>query len=194
MVSGVDLVKIQVYDGGNLAGADPVQVAVNDGGFSPATENTNYDCGTGCSVWEYSLDTTGLANDSHRITVQVSDDQSPANVARVSQVVRKAIAHEPLRAVRGVTKVAFTPPRTWLTRRNAPAELAKVYSQKFAQRDRQELAERAEHVAGMKASTCNWCMVQWPTAKRVHRDLLQAWGQWTAPAWRLWAARSTARA
>jgi hypothetical protein len=88
VVSGTDLVMVQVYDGGGLASSSPVQLAVNDGSFSAATENTNYDCGNGCSVWEYTLNTSGLADDSHRITVQVSDNKSPANVARVSQAFR----------------------------------------------------------------------------------------------------------
>jgi hypothetical protein len=86
VVGGIDRVKIQVYDAGGLAATDPVQWSVDGGALSPATVNANYSCGADCSVYELDLDTTGLVNGDHYLTVQGTD--AGGNMARVSQGVR----------------------------------------------------------------------------------------------------------
>lgn len=81
-VGGVDLLKIQVYDDTGLAS---VQVSVDGNPYGAAATNANYACGTGCAVYEYTLDTTVLTNEGHYFTVRATDTGVPANVTLVSQ-------------------------------------------------------------------------------------------------------------
>jgi len=96
VVSGVDRAKVLIYDTGGVSqvrwaiDGDPLTACAG-----PAcTENTNYQgtnfCGADCTVYEIELDTTGLANDRHRLTVEVTDASVEANVARVSQAFRSS--------------------------------------------------------------------------------------------------------
>ncbi len=84
-VGGVDLVKMQVYDDTGLAS---VQVSVDGNPYAAAAVNPNYTCGAGCSVYEYTLDTTALTNEGHYFTVRATDTAAPtANVTLVSQPI-----------------------------------------------------------------------------------------------------------
>ncbi|HHQ48876.1 MAG TPA: hypothetical protein ENK19_08355, partial [Acidobacteria bacterium] len=80
VIGGTDRFKVQVWDEGGLA-ANPVSWYV-DGGTSSTTavNNTNYDCGTDCTVWEFDVDVTGLARGWHEVTAEVTD--AAGNVAR----------------------------------------------------------------------------------------------------------------
>lgn len=87
VVSGTDRFKVQVFDEGGLAATDPVAWAVDGGALSTAvTVNPNYDCGTGCSIYELDLDTTLLANGGHYLTVEVTD--AAGNIARMERAFR----------------------------------------------------------------------------------------------------------
>ncbi|NOZ77977.1 MAG: hypothetical protein GXP48_02110 [Acidobacteria bacterium] len=80
VVGGTERVKVQVWDEGGLA-ATPLAWYVDGGAPSTtATVNSNYDCGTNCSVWEFNVDLTALARGWHEITVEVTD--AAGNVAR----------------------------------------------------------------------------------------------------------------
>ena len=62
IVGGTDRVKIQVYEP-SLAVSDPVRWSVDsedplDLTATGVTENTNYDCGLDCRVFEFDLDRT----------------------------------------------------------------------------------------------------------------------------------------
>jgi len=84
VVGGVDRVKVQIYDGGGLAASNPVQWSVDGGALSTAvTVNTNYTCDVDCSIYEFDLDTTGLVNGPHYLTVQATD--AGGNMARLDQ-------------------------------------------------------------------------------------------------------------
>jgi hypothetical protein len=87
ILGGTDTVKVQVWDAVGLAASNPVQWSVDGGASSVAVAiNANYSCGTGCSVYELTLDTSALATGPHYITVQATDAAS--NVARASQSFR----------------------------------------------------------------------------------------------------------
>jgi hypothetical protein len=94
IIGGAEKVKVQVFeDGGDLA-ATPLRWAVDDGSLSATdvTLSSNYTCGTDCVVYEFDLDTTtvngGLTDDRHRLIVEVTDAETPANIARVEQAFR----------------------------------------------------------------------------------------------------------
>ncbi|NOZ94646.1 MAG: hypothetical protein GXP47_07915 [Acidobacteria bacterium] len=80
VIGGTDRFKVQVWDEGGLA-ANPLSWYV-DGGASSTTavNNTNYDCGANCTVWELDVDVTGLARGWHEVTAEVTDQAG--NVAR----------------------------------------------------------------------------------------------------------------
>ncbi len=80
VVGGTDRFKVQVWDEGGL-GATPLRWYVDGGTASTAAvTNTNYDCGTGCTVWEFDVDLTALARGWHEVTVEVTD--AAGNVGR----------------------------------------------------------------------------------------------------------------
>jgi len=83
-VTGIDRVKVQVWDAIGLAAANPVQWSVDGGASSSATESTTYTCGTNCKVFEFDLDTTALSDGGHFLSIQASDSKVPANVATVN--------------------------------------------------------------------------------------------------------------
>ncbi len=89
VVSGLDRAKVQVFDLGGLAGTDPVQYKVDAGGYqTDAAVNNNYATLAGCTqpeceVWEFDLDTTGLANGDHRLTLLATD--AAGNVTELSR-------------------------------------------------------------------------------------------------------------
>lgn len=86
VIGGTDKVKVQVWDSGGLAATDPVQWSVDGGALSTAvTTNTNYVCGTGCSIREFDFNTSALANGAHYLTVQATD--AAGNVAQTTQGV-----------------------------------------------------------------------------------------------------------
>jgi len=84
VVGGVDRVKVQVYDAGGLAATTPFRWSVDGGAQSTSVAvNSNYACGADCSIYELDLDTTGLTNGDHYLTVEVTD--AGGNVARRDQ-------------------------------------------------------------------------------------------------------------
>jgi hypothetical protein len=95
VLGGTDRVKVQVYDEVGLAGTDPVKWSV-DGAVVAATgvtDNANYQgdycTAPQCRVYEFDLNTTGLADGEHYLTVEVTDAATPtANVAVVRRGFR----------------------------------------------------------------------------------------------------------
>jgi len=81
VIGGSDRFKVQVWDEGGLAASSPLSWYVDGGTASTtAVTNTNYDCGTGCSVWEFDVDVTGLTRGWHEVTVEATD--AAGNVGR----------------------------------------------------------------------------------------------------------------
>ena len=84
ILGGTDSVKVQVFD------ADLVSLTVQysvdsdgDANLTAISQNTNYDCGTNCAVYEFTLDTTALGQGSHFMTIKATDTEG--NIARLSQ-------------------------------------------------------------------------------------------------------------
>jgi predicted CXXCH cytochrome family protein len=78
IIGGTDRAKIQVYDA-----VDPnpgVEWSVDGGSFSPTVINSNYDCGTGCAIHEFDVDTTALSNARHYVTIRATDDAGNVGV------------------------------------------------------------------------------------------------------------------
>lgn len=85
-VGGGERFKIQVWDADGLAASNPVAWSMDGGAQSTAVSvNANYDCGTGCSVYEFDVDTTGFVNGPHFLTVTATD--AAGNVAVKSQAI-----------------------------------------------------------------------------------------------------------
>lgn len=80
-VGGTERAKLQVWDTGALAATNPVVAGIDGGALSlVAAKNNNYNCGTGCGVYEFPVDTSALANGEHTLRVQATD--AAGNVAR----------------------------------------------------------------------------------------------------------------
>jgi hypothetical protein len=88
VLGGTDRVKVQVWDEGALAASNPVLFSIDSGAFSATgvTANANYNCGTGCKVYELNLDTTLLANGAHSFSVKVTD--TAGNVGQTAWAFR----------------------------------------------------------------------------------------------------------
>jgi hypothetical protein len=91
VVSGTDKARVQIWDADGLAATNPISWWVDGGTPSTAvTENSNYNCDydgdSTCKVWEFDINTSGLANGLHRLTVEVTDDAG--NTAQVSRPFR----------------------------------------------------------------------------------------------------------
>ncbi|MFV2073403.1 MAG: hypothetical protein ACC742_12225, partial [Thermoanaerobaculales bacterium] len=85
VIGGPERVNLQVWDEGGLA-ATPISWYVDGGAASTAaTVNSNYSCGTNCTIYQFDLDTTTLANGMHEITVNVTD--AAGNVGRAVRAV-----------------------------------------------------------------------------------------------------------
>lgn len=84
-IGGTERVKVQVFDAVGLAGANPVQWAVDAGALSSSvTVNANYNCDDTsapgkCRIYEFDVSTTALSNGSHSLKVQATD--AAGNVA-----------------------------------------------------------------------------------------------------------------
>jgi predicted CxxxxCH...CXXCH cytochrome family protein len=85
VVGGTDRVKVQVYET-NLSTVEWSVNSENDLDLAAASLNSNYACGTDCVVYEFDLVTTGLANDTHYLTIKATDVEG--NFARVKHAFR----------------------------------------------------------------------------------------------------------
>ena len=87
-VGGVENVKVQVYDPDGVAANHVVWGLDGASPSSPTVVNANYACNignqSGCAVYEFSLDTTTLANGPHAVTVQATDSAPVPSVAVAS--------------------------------------------------------------------------------------------------------------
>ncbi len=87
-VGGSERFKVQVYDPDGVAAANVFHGVDTASPASAVVQNTNYACNVGsqtqCKVFEFSVDTTALANGSHYVTVKATDSGSPAAVAQIS--------------------------------------------------------------------------------------------------------------
>ncbi len=85
VLGGTDRVKVQVWDSGALATANPVQWSIDGAALSAAgvAANANYSCGGGCTVYEFNVDTSALSNGPHSINVQATDAASNAGRASI---------------------------------------------------------------------------------------------------------------
>lgn len=83
VVGGAETVKVQAFDAEGVSG---VEVAVDGGASSPATVSAAYDCGPGCEVYEWALDTVALGNGPHDLTVLATD--ASGNTARLDSSFR----------------------------------------------------------------------------------------------------------
>ncbi|OYV74258.1 MAG: hypothetical protein B7Z74_02590, partial [Deltaproteobacteria bacterium 21-66-5] len=88
VVGGIERVKVQVYDPDGVAAANVLWGLDAAAPASPVTTNANYTCNvgsqTGCAVFEFSLDTTALANGPHSVTVKATDSAPAPSVAIAS--------------------------------------------------------------------------------------------------------------
>lgn len=73
ILSGADVVKVQVFDVGGLAATNPVQFSIDGAAYSATgvTTNANYACGTSCAVYQIVL--PAQAAGAHSITVRAAD-------------------------------------------------------------------------------------------------------------------------
>ncbi|MEN8164888.1 MAG: hypothetical protein ABFS37_12220, partial [Acidobacteriota bacterium] len=88
IVGGLDRVKVRVYDQGGLQPSEPVQWSVDGGAWAAATVNSSYGCGSQCEVFEFDLDTVGLAlgNGRHYLDIRATD--AAGNIARLAWPIR----------------------------------------------------------------------------------------------------------
>ena len=91
IIGGTDTIKVQVYD--VPIGSVSVVWSVDGGGTTATTQNSNYDCGPDCAVFEFELNTTtigtnpqSLANGSHYLTIAASD--SDGHTAELAHAIR----------------------------------------------------------------------------------------------------------
>jgi len=87
IIGGSEKVKVQVFDAGGLRALNPVEWQVDGGAWSAASVNAYYNCGASCNVYEFSLDTTVLANGPHDVSVRATDLGGNLSVETVSYTV-----------------------------------------------------------------------------------------------------------
>ncbi|MHB0968494.1 MAG: hypothetical protein ACYC7A_08910 [Thermoanaerobaculia bacterium] len=81
MLNGTDRLKVQIWDTDGVP-AGNVQFAIDAGAFSVTgiAANTNYSCGTGCTVYEFDLATGSLTNGPHSLSIRATD--AAGNIGR----------------------------------------------------------------------------------------------------------------
>jgi nitrate/TMAO reductase-like tetraheme cytochrome c subunit len=86
VIGGTERFKVQVWDQAGAIAVGSVTWGVDGGAPTAAVAlNANYDCGNGCEIYEFDLDTTSLGNGGHFVTVQAVD--GAGNTARVALAV-----------------------------------------------------------------------------------------------------------